>query len=68
MKYLTRPEQAQYLTDKGLPTTKNTLQKMATTGGGPRYALWGNKAVSTPDWLDEYIDTKLRAPKRSTSE
>ena len=35
LKYLTRPEAAQHLTERGLPITKNTLQKMATVGGGP---------------------------------
>ena len=66
--YLTRPEQAEYLTERGLPTTKNTLQKYATVGGGPEYRIWGNKALSTPAQLDAWADSKLRAPKRSTSE
>jgi hypothetical protein len=68
-KYLTRPEQAKYLTEeKGLPISKNTLGKLATTGGGPKYVNWGNKSLSTPPWLDEWADSKLRPPKRSTTE
>ena len=57
-----------YLTAKGLPTTKGTLQKKATTGGGPPYQLWGNKAVYTPENLDVYAEEQLREPRRSTSE
>lgn len=69
IKYLTRAEQAAYLTEKrGLPVTKLTLQKLASTGGGPRYAIFGNKAVSTEPWLDEWADAKLSAPRHSTSE
>jgi hypothetical protein len=66
--YLTRPEAAQYLTERGLKTSKNTLQKKATTGGGPEYQLWGNMAVYRPPKLDSYIEQKLSTPRRSTSE
>ena len=31
--YLLRPEAAEFLTERGFPTTKLTLQKLATTGG-----------------------------------
>ena len=34
--YMLRPEAAEFLTERGFPTTKNTLQKYATTGGGLR--------------------------------
>jgi hypothetical protein len=67
-KYLTRPEQAEYLTEKGLPISKNTLQKLATLGGGPPYRIWGNKALSTPGELDAWAESKLRSPKDSTCE
>jgi hypothetical protein len=68
-KHYTRREAAQYLTEvRGLPTTKGTLQKKATTGGGPEYSIWGNKAVSTQSQLDTWADAELSAPKRSTSE
>jgi hypothetical protein len=66
--YLTRPEAADYLNKRGLKITKNTLQKMATTGGGPPYQLWGNITVYTPLGLDSWADAKLGAPRRSTSE
>ena len=67
-KYLTRAEQSKYLSERGLTVSKNTLQKKASTGGGPKYCIFGNRAVSTPEWLDEWIDVKLTAPRRSTSE
>jgi hypothetical protein len=66
--YLTRAEAAAYLTERGLPISKNTLQKMATVGGGPPYQLFGNKAVTTPAQLDTWAEAKLSAPRRSTSE
>ena len=34
-KYLSRKEAAAYLVERGLPYSPNTLQKKATTGGGP---------------------------------
>jgi hypothetical protein len=66
--YLTRPEAARYLTERGFITSKNTLQKKATVGGGPAYQIFGNRALYTPDNLDEYVQSKLSAPRRSTSE
>jgi hypothetical protein len=67
-KYLTRAESAAYLTARGLPTTKATLQKKASTGGGPPYRLWGNKALSTPEELDAWAEEGLSAKRRSASE
>ena len=37
--YLTRQKAACYLSERGLPVSKNTLQKFATTGGGPSCLL-----------------------------
>jgi hypothetical protein len=66
--YYTRGEAAKYLTEKGLPTSKNTLQKYATVGGGPRYELFGNRSVYRPPNLDSWAAQKLTPPKHSTSE
>ena len=66
--YLLRPEAADFLTDRGFPTTKNTLQKYATTGGGPVYRIFGNRSLYTPDDLLAWAKTKLSPPRRSTSE
>jgi hypothetical protein len=66
-KYLTRAESAAYLTARGLPTTKATLQKKASTGGGPPYRLWGNKALSTPEELDTWAEAELSAIRCSAN-
>lgn len=66
-RYLTRDEAAAYLTAKGLKITKTTLQKLATTGGGPEYAIFGNRALSTQEQLDRWAESKLK-PRHSTSE
>lgn len=66
--FLTRAEAAVYLTEQGLPISKNTLQKMACLGGGPPYKIFGNKAVHSVATLDEWAAAKLSAPRRSTSE
>jgi hypothetical protein len=67
-KYLTRPEAAEHLTARGLRISKNTLQKMATTGGGPDYRHFGNRTVYLPEDLDDWAESKLSAPQHSTSE
>ena len=66
--YLTRPEAAQYLTERGFITSKNTLQKKATTGGGPAYYIFGNRALYTAQTLDDYAKAMLSGPRRSKSE
>jgi hypothetical protein len=65
--YLTREEAAAYLTARGLKITKTTLQKYATTGGGPKYVIFGCRALSTPEELDRWAESKLK-PRVSTSE
>jgi hypothetical protein len=67
-KYLTRPQAEVHLKERGLPTTKGTLQKYASVGGGPIYRIFGNRAVYTADDLDAWAEEKLSAPRRSTSE
>lgn len=66
-RYLSRPEAADYINECGLPTTKNTLQKLATTGGGPIYRRFGNRAVYLQSDLDAWIEQKLSAPLASSS-
>jgi hypothetical protein len=67
-RYLTRQEAASYLSERGLPVTKNTLQKLATIGGGPAYSIFGNRALYTTETLDYWAEARLSAPRRSTSE
>lgn len=63
-----RKEAAQLLTERGLKMSASTLQKYATVGGGPKYQIFGNKAVYTDDALAVWAEAKLSAPRRSTSE
>lgn len=65
--YLERAEAAEYLTARGLRTSKNTLQKYATVGGGPVYRRFGARAVYTAADLDAWAEKKLSAPRASTS-
>jgi hypothetical protein len=67
-RYLNRREQVEYLKGLGLKISKPQLDKLACKGGGPEYQIWGNQAVSTPEQLDAWVDAKLTAPRRSTSD
>lgn len=67
-RYLDRKEAAAYVRQRGLPCSPNTLAKFATTGGGPVYRRFGNKAVYTNADLDHWIERKLSSPLRSTSQ
>ena len=64
-KFLDRAEAAEYLRERGLPVAKNTLQKWVTTGGGPEYRRFGNRAVYTVADLDQWAEEKLSAPSRT---
>jgi hypothetical protein len=67
-RFLSRKSAAQYIMDEwGLPITAGTLTKMASTGGGPVYQIFGNKAVYEPRNLDEWAQGKLSPPRKSTS-
>ena len=67
-KFLTRLGAAEYLTECGLPISKNTLQKFASIGGGPLYVLFGNRALYRPVDLDDWANERLGEPRRSTSD
>lgn len=67
-RYINREEAAQYLTEqRGLPVSKNTLQKWVTTGGGPAYRRFGKRAVYLVNDLNEWAERKLSAPRLSSS-
>ncbi|MCB1932758.1 MAG: helix-turn-helix domain-containing protein [Candidatus Accumulibacter sp.] len=66
--YINREEAALYLTAQcGLKVSKNTLQKWVTTGGGPVYRKFGNRAVYRKQDLDTWAEAKLSAPRMSSS-
>ncbi|EDZ40799.1 conserved hypothetical protein [Rhodobacteraceae bacterium HTCC2083] len=66
-KVLNRSEAADYLTSHGYSIRKTTLQKLASVGGGPRYRIFGNRAVYTLPDLDTWLTSKLSPLKASTS-
>lgn len=63
--YLTRKEAAAYLSERGLLTAPGTLQKLAVTGGGPEYSIFGNRALYKPEGLIEWALAKLKAPRHA---
>jgi hypothetical protein len=66
--YLDQDLASAYLAEKGLRIAPKTLGKLRVTGGGPAYRKFGRKPVySIPD-LDLWVDRKLGALRRSTSE
>lgn len=67
MQYKDRREAAAYINSKGLTYSPNTLQKLASVGGGPKYRRFGNRAVYTTDDLDAWIEEKLSPVRASTS-
>ena len=68
-RFLDRREAAAYLTgERGLRISRNTLQKMATLGGGPPYRVFGIRAVYTIGDLDAWAAAKLSPVRHSTSE
>jgi hypothetical protein len=67
-RFLSRKEAAEFIVNRGLPITKNTLDKMATLGGGPVHRKFGLRAVYRPEDLVAWIDGKLSKPRKSTSD
>jgi hypothetical protein len=67
MNYLARTEAAEFLRSQGYPVAKNTLQKYATTGGGPKFRRFGNRVLYTPEDLTGWAESKLSEPMNSTS-
>ena len=63
-----RTEAARRLTERGFKLSPATLQKYATTGGGPAYHIFGNRAVYTEQALEEWIEQRMGVARRSTSE
>ncbi|MEW5728283.1 MAG: helix-turn-helix domain-containing protein [Pseudomonadota bacterium] len=67
-RYLTRREASEYLKQKGLPVAPTTLAKYVTVGGGPIYQSFGRMARYRPSDLDAWVQERLSAPRRNSSE
>lgn len=67
--YLRRRAAAEYLREHwGIPCSEKTLAKLACVGGGPLYRLFGRIPLYTAAYLDEYAESRIGKPVRSTSE
>ncbi len=68
-KYLPRQEASEYIHNRwGLKYSPKTLAKLACTGGGPEYQVFGRTPVYLPANIDKWVLSKLSEPVRSTSE
>jgi hypothetical protein len=60
--YFTRQRAAEYLTQKGVPTTEQSLADRVRRGNGPRYGMIGFRALYTEADLDAWIAERLARP------
>lgn len=60
MKLLRRQQAADYLSERGLRTSKITMARQAMTGEGAKYTLIGRTAYYTQEWLDEWLESQLK--------
>jgi hypothetical protein len=58
-----------YLRDRhNLKQSEQTLAKLRSIGGGPRFSYFGRYPEYREDWLDEYAASRISGPVGSTSE
>jgi len=66
--YLRRAAAARYVREAwGLPCSSKWLAKLAVTGGGPVYRKAGRFPIYTAVDLDTWAQSRIGAPRRSTS-
>jgi hypothetical protein len=66
---LRRSEAAEYLTkQKGCPTSKSKLDKLACLGGGPEMQFYGRWPLYRIPALDRWAEAQLSVPVTSTAE
>ena len=58
--YLTRKEASAYLRERRLKVSDATLATMASRGGGPAFVKFGQRALYTAQWLDEWVESRLQ--------
>ena len=60
---------AAYVREKhNVPCAEATLATLATRGGGPPFFLFGRIPIYPEEGLDEWVEQRLGAPVRSSSE
>ena len=68
-RFLNRREAPRYLKDEwGITRSASTLMRLASVGGGPVYKKFGRAVVYDTMDLDAWVEARLSAPKRSTSD
>lgn len=69
MRMLNRKEASAYLSEKhGVSRTANTLAKLASIGGGPKFRRLGRHPFYNAVDLDEWVAERLTKVVASTSE
>ncbi len=62
--YLDRPQQTAHCKSRGLKLGEHSIRDRTARGEGPRYVVIMGKALSTREWLDEWIDGLAEKPFR----
>lgn len=65
---LMRDQAAAALTERGYKTSKATLATLASRGGGPAFVKFGPRPLYRLRDLLAWAESRLSAPRRSTSE
>jgi hypothetical protein len=68
-RFLSRREAPRYLKDDwGITRAASTLARLASVGGGPVYKKFGRAVVYDIADLDAWVEARISAPMRSTSD
>jgi hypothetical protein len=65
---LGREDAAAFLTARGYRTSRRTLEKLACLGGSPIMRTWGRRVLYRKADLIAWAESRLSAPRASTSE
>ncbi len=57
--FMRRPEASRYLQERYGLYTPDTLAKLASIGGGPRFRKLGRIPLYDPDDLDEWVMSRM---------
>jgi hypothetical protein len=71
-RYLTRSELADYLTERGFPISRSTIDKLAMPSRGrdsapPAAGFWGNRALYDPDKALAWAKSRFRKSWRANA-